>query len=141
MSPAAAAEPDRAGEQARRRVVGGQDVEQARLGERRGGDVAGVRAAADQVRRADHHRDAVGAAGGGGLERGRELGDAGAVAGGGRDLRLGGVVVARERRAEPAGRGDRRGLVAGAVAGAAAPSACATWAWNSASVMPRRPVA
>ena len=43
--------------------------------------------------------------------------------GGDRDLRRGGVVVAGERRAEPARAGDRRGLVAGAVAGARAPSA------------------
>ena len=80
-----------------------------------GGDVAGVRAAADQVRGAGDHRDAVGAAGAGGGERGRELGEAGAVGGGGRDLGRGGVVVAGERGAEAAGLGDGGGLVAGAV--------------------------
>ena len=116
MSPAACPSRTAPEQQARRRIVRGQDVEQPRLGQRRRRDVAGMRAAAQQVRRPHHHRDALRAAGRRRLGGGRELGDPRPVAGRGRHLRRGRVVVAGERRAEPPRRRDRRRLVPRAVA-------------------------
>ena len=62
-----------------------------------GGDVAGVRAAADEVGRAGQDGQAVGPGGLGGLQRRRELRDGRADLGRLLDVGHGGVVVADQR--------------------------------------------
>ena len=86
-------------------------MQQARLGQRLGRDIAGMRAAPDQVRRAHHHLDAVIVAGTG-CRLGRwEFGEMRAVAGRGGDLRRGRVVMAGQHGAKTARLGHGGGLM------------------------------
>ena len=110
-------EPDRAVQdeyglqQAHRGIIGRQDVEQPRLCEVGGGDVARMRAAAHHVGRAHHDRHAAVARGSGGFAGGREFRDRQAEFDRLRDMRRGGVVVTRLRQAARASQRGQRAPV------------------------------
>ena len=95
-------------------VHGRQDVEQVVLGERAGGDVAGMRAATHQVGRAHHDLHAVPAGGSGRFQGGRELGDVEAERRQFLDVLDSLVVVAGHRQVAGAADGGERRRFCGA---------------------------
>jgi hypothetical protein len=104
-------------QQGRRDVIRGQDIQQVRLGQRLGGDIAGMGAAPDQIGRTHHDGDAMVAAGLRRLDRGGKLGKGCAMAGRSSHLIAGGVIMAGEGGTKSAGFGYGGCLMRGTVLG------------------------